>query len=475
MNELKKGITVEQKEISLKILGENNLSLEKKFSKKLFVNSDLTRSLVSFQANKSTPIYRWYKFKEGYSYALVDYILHKLNVTSGKLIDPFAGSGTSLFASNEHGMDSVGIELLPIGVEIIKVRKIILDENKEKLVKFLKSWCKNKPWLKEKNGKKLSHLNITKGAFPKETELLIGKYLQAIEKEKKKEYRRILRFALLCILEEVSFTRKDGQYLRWDYRSGRSVGRNTFNKGVIKEFNEAIIEKLRQFIEDIGYSKLTPNSTKCGNMTIMQDSALSILPKLKSQYFDILITSPPYCNRYDYTRTYAVELALLGVGEEKLKELRQEMVSCTVENKDKENMASLFSKDTFHLATKAFEEQKELQDILSYLEDKRVNRKLNNPGIPRMVKNYFYELTLCIFECSKLLKKSAPFVMVNDNVRYAGANIPVDLILSDIAQKAGFEIENIWVLPKGKGNSSQQMGMHGREEQRKCVYVWRKL
>jgi len=30
------------------------------------------------------------------------------------------------------------------------------------------------------------------------------------------------------------------------------------------------------------------------------------------------------------------------------------------------------------------------------------------------------------------------------------------------------------VLPNGKGNSSQQMGEHGREELRKCVYVWRK-
>jgi len=30
-------------------------------------------------------------------------------------------------------------------------------------------------------------------------------------------------------------------------------------------------------------------------------------------------------------------------------------------------------------------------------------------------------------------------------------------------------------LPNGKGNSSQQMGEHGREALRKCVYIWRKL
>lgn len=61
--------------------------------------------------------------------------------------------------------------------------------------------------------------------------------------------------------------------------------------------------------------------------------------------------------------------------------------------------------------------------------------------------------------------------MVNDNVYYEGAAVSVDLILSDIAEQASFEIETIWVLPIGKGNSSQQMGKHDRNELRKCVYV----
>ncbi|OGZ77532.1 MAG: hypothetical protein A2280_01870 [Candidatus Staskawiczbacteria bacterium RIFOXYA12_FULL_37_10] len=65
--------------------------------------------------------------------------------------------------------------------------------------------------------------------------------------------------------------------------------------------------------------------------------------------------------------------------------------------------------------------------------------------------------------------------MVNDNVRYAGASISVDMILSSITEKLGFRVENILVLPNGKGNSSQQMGEHGREELRKCVYIWRKI
>jgi hypothetical protein len=80
-----------------------------------------------------------------------------------------------------------------------------------------------------------------------------------------------------------------------------------------------------------------------------------------------------------------------------------------------------------------------------------------------------------IAECLRVLKPQAPLFMVNDNVRYAGASISVDMILSDFAEKLGFRVEKILVLPDGKGNSSQQMGTHGREPLRKCVYIWRKL
>ena len=73
-----------------------------------------------------------------------------------------------------------------------------------------------------------------------------------------------------------------------------------------------------------------------------------------------------------------------------------------------------------------------------------------------------------------MLKPGALLFMVNDNVRYAGASISVDMILSDFAEQVGFAVENILVLPGDKGNSSQQMGNHGRDPLRKCVYVWEK-
>src|SRR5205085_9581414 len=125
-------------------------------------------------------------------------------------------------------------------------------------------------------------------------------------------------------------------------------------------------------------------------------------------------------------------------------------------------------------AIAAAEDQELLQSILPYLNEHEPHVRLNNTGIPRMVRCYFYEMTCVIAECSRVLKPGAPLLMVNDNVRYAGASISVDLILSAIAESLGFHVEKILVLPNGKGNSSQQMGQHGREPARKCVYVWRK-
>lgn len=319
----------------------------------------------------------------------------------------------------------------------------------------------------------LPELPVTQGAYPQKTKEAIEKYLTACQRENTR-VRSVLRFALLCVLESVSFTRKDGQYLRWDHRSGRTHGKKIFSKGEIPNFERAICEKINEILEDVlpdHPTALFPVEKLRGQIRLYDGSCLHILPQLPDSAYDAIITSPPYCNRYDYTRTYALELALLGIDERELSRLRQEMLSCTVENRAKD-LLSINPRWTMALA--AADRQELLQTILAYLEHQKAQGALNNNGIPRMVRGYFYEMACVIAECARVLKPNAPLFMVSDNVRYAGASISVDLILSDIAEKLGLHVVNILVLPNGKGNSSQQMGMHGREALRKGIYVWRK-
>jgi DNA modification methylase len=126
------------------------------------------------------------------------------------------------------------------------------------------------------------------------------------------------------------------------------------------------------------------------HQALIKGNTLYELPKMKPNQFDAVITSPPYANRYDYTRTYALELAFLA-------------------------------------------------------------------------------------ELYRTCKSGAHIAFVNDNVRYAGEVIPVDLLSTDLARLVGFQPVKVYVLPQRKGNSSQQMGKFGRRELRKSITIWEKL
>lgn len=451
-----------------------NFEAKTRWADKLCVDSSLTRALVSFQANKGRAVYRWFKYKEAFSAGLIEHLLSKYRIEKGVLLDPFAGSGTALFVAGGLGLKAEGIELLPIGRTLIATKQLIDWDLKDVDVKRLAFWRDEHPWRKSKTVKPINELRITRGAYPAETLDAMGRFLAASEQEGER-VKAVLLFALLCILENISYTRKDGQYLRWDYRSGRRQGKKIFDKGKILAFDMAITHKLHQIVDDLRSGELPEDlfakTLSKADVKLHGGSCLDILPKLKTESYDCLITSPPYCNRYDYTRTYALELALLGVGEDGLAKLRQEMLSCTVENRAKD---LLKLNPDWKPAITATDNQTLLQSILAYLDSQKELDLLNNDGIPRMVRGYFYEMACVIFECARVLKSGAPLIMVNDNVRYAGASISVDIILSEITEQLGFAVEQILVLPNGKGNSSQQMGAHGRDALRKCVYLWRK-
>ena len=464
--------------------------LHAKFKDRIIHNPLLDRTLVSFQANKRTPFYSWFKYKEGFSQRLVLYLLEQLwQRPPGVLLDPFAGAGAALFAAKERGWQTQGIEVLPVGIYAMQARLAasrvdvpMFEAAVGDLAALDFSEC-------DAGGHRLDHIAITQGAFPEEEERQLTGYLAfCYQQAMNEDVRALLLFAAFSILEEISYTRKDGQYLRWDYRSGRSQGKEPFDKGRIRPFREAIEAKLalilndlrggeaqgRLFAEDRAaeQSKIEPE--------IYEGSCLELLPEMQTASIDFVLTSPPYANRYDYTRTYALELVYLGSDHENVKRLRQAMLSCTVENKTKreqlrQHYALLGRSHDFEFVNQTFEQQAAIQEVLGVLNGYRDAGKLNNPNITRLVQNYFYEMCFVVFELSRVMRQGGIVALVNDNVRYAGEEVPVDLILSDVAERFGLNTRHIWTLGRGKGNSSQQMGNHGRSELRKCIYVWEKL
>jgi hypothetical protein len=393
--------------------------------------------------------------------------------TGSRVLDPFAGAGTALTTSARRGHKATGIELLPVAVAVAKARVVAnqVDSARfEQALTGMRRISESSP-----NGYKFPHIRITDRAFPAETEHAFGVYLDFLRQIEDNDVRYLFWFAWIAVLEEVSFTRKDGQYLRWDSRSGRRL-KSRFRKGQISEFWEAINRKLLMMLGDL---HLRPSRGAWSDVRIIEGSSLLKLPKMEGESFELVITSPPYCNRYDYTRTYALELAAMGLGEKAVSDLRQSLLSATVENRAKDEQlfveyGRLGLIDRYHSAKNAFNSQLALHEVLAHLETAKARGVLNNTNIPTMVRNYFFEMNLVIRELARLLSSGGRVIMVNDNVRYQGEEVPVDLILSDFAVQVGLDVEHIWVLPRGKGNSSQQMGAYGRTELRKCVYVWRK-
>jgi hypothetical protein len=203
---------------------------------------------VSFQANKTRAVYRWFKYKEAFSAGLLEYLYNRYDIKEGALLDPFAGSGTALFTAGTFGLRAEGIELLPIGQEIISTKQLIDWKLNVKHVGRLEQLIRERTWKSCLTTSSVPELRITRGAYPKDTEKGIGSFLSAAKGECP-QVEAVLRFALLCILESVSYTRKDGQYLRWDYRSGRRQGARPFDKGTILDFETAITDKLAHIFQ----------------------------------------------------------------------------------------------------------------------------------------------------------------------------------------------------------------------------------
>jgi hypothetical protein len=377
------------------------------------------------------------------------------------------------------GWNATGIEVLPVGFYAIEARARAERVDPDEFADEVRRAASASFGGKTSPDFAFQHIRITEGAFGADTEREMAGYLAYCERSIEDDnIKAVFRFACFCVLEEVSFTRKDGQYLRWDYRSPKKRSASHFDKGQVRSFRDAILGKLSRMAEDIRDARAN-NGRRKPAVDIRRGSCLDILPEMPADSFDVVLTSPPYCNRYDYTRTYALELAFLEFDGEQVKALRQAMLSCTVENKEKTAAMARFyagagQTKRFALVERVFNDSEGIQEVLDALEHHRKAGNLNNTNVPRMVRNYFYEMCFVVSEMSRVLRPGGSVVMINDNVRYAGDEIPVDLLLSDFAEKSGLTVKQIWTLPRGKGNSSQQMGSHGRQELRKCVYVWEK-
>lgn len=417
--------------------------IEKKFAPLMREELNLGQ-FVSYVGNKKLPVLRLYRYKEAFSCGFVRDFISRLKLTKEDyLFEPFCGMGTTLFAAMQDNIPAIGIDRLPIAQFIAQTLPLFcLVEPRE-----LRETFENlKPLVTHASLADVAlDVKIMKVAFPETTLLSLRRWKGAID-SLSPPMRDIFLLLFLSILEPCSYTAKDGQFLR--------IKRDKIIPDPATILEHKVGEAQRD-IESLTYLWKKRERRQLVSVYLADARDLSTV-KFERQPTAI-ITSPPYPNRYDYTRSYSLELCFSFVRNfEELKALRFGVLRSHIESR-----VSEIDKPP-HPA---------ISEVVALLKNER--KSLNNPRIPDMLTAYFVDMQKVIGEWSRVLVPGGKVAMIVDNVRFAGKTIPVDLVLSEMAEEAGFRVKEI-IIARYKGNSSQQMGKYGRFPVRESIVVWGK-
>ena len=279
-------------------------------------------SLVSYVGNKNIPLLRIYKYKEAFAFNFVKDFLRRFEADSDDYVfDPFSGLGTTMFTSMLSDIPSVGIDKLPVAYFISKTLPLLLLLKENELKEM---WMSLTPMIEKSQPADVAmDVPIMKIAFDEKTLSTLRKLKSTID-DLPDPYRDIFLLLFFSILEECSFTSKDGQFLR--------LKRNKKTSNPV----EAMSRKVAQVEEDVRRIKtLFPHFSL--DKETMPDVYLGDTRNLSDIKFKkptAIITSPPYANRYDYTRTYSLELCFHFVKNfEELKAIRFGILRSHIESK----------------------------------------------------------------------------------------------------------------------------------------------
>ncbi len=353
-------------------------------------------------------------------------------------MDPFCGGGTTLLACKELGINSEGFDILPFSVFLSNVK--IREYEVPKLL--AEKWRFNRRKRISMSIPSLTAIPIAKKAFSSTVRNELVRIKQTIEEIRDSTVHDFYNLGMLSILEAVSNTSKSGGFLRIVKRRVRA--------GAVER---AFMDRIASMIADVrGFNegrrwRGVEVSAACGD-------AREIVTQRK---YDAVITSPPYPNRHDYTRIYALEMLFDFVEtNDELKKIRYETLRSHVEARNKYKCSGYVR-----------------PKILSRLIE-RINRNgANNPMVMAMIEGYFEDMYLAMHEMAKRLQDKGKIALVVSNVRFAGVNIAVDELLYDIGKQVGLKRKAIWIA-RYRGNSSQQMREYKRKPSRESILVWEK-
>jgi len=159
---------------------------------------------------------------------------------------------------------------------------------------------------------------------------------------------------------------------------------------------------------------------------------------LRPRSIDAVITSPPYPNEKDYTRTTRLESVLLGMirSKQDLRNLKKDLVRSDTRGVYKAD------EDDAHVAN-----HPEIQRIARAIEARRLELGKTSGFerlYPRVTKLYFGGMLRHLANLRPFLRPGAQLAyVVGDQASYLRVMIRTGQLLADIAQSLGYRVEGI--------------------------------
>jgi hypothetical protein len=395
---------------------------------------DLTaryRHLVNFSTNFELPFHRWARYREGYSANLVSSIIQESGISAARhmVVDPMCGSGTTAVAANAMGFDAIGLDVNPFSIELASSKQVRLSKGE---VESARRWLK-KLSIVENSETGVSKPDVAKFFQEGRYDQLLA-ILNGIHTVRQESLRIILRMAWICILEDCSDRKKDGNGL---------ATRPSPVKCVVKRFKDQASLMLEDLENPTPLNKAT-SSLQC---TSAYDLKKAVASSGINKKVGLVVFSPPYANSFNYFESYKMELLAGGY--------------CQTRN-DIYEMSKNAVRSFRMVVRDSVQGGLPILDLLVEEIEAALPRKEAATGkrdgrtriMLDVIKAYFLDMQKVIREVSSVLCESGRCYIVVDQSSYVGVVVPTDLLLARIGELEGFRV--LGVQKCRKANTSGQ-------------------
>lgn len=376
----------------------------------------------TFADNMSLPVHRWFRYTAGFSAAWVNQLI-KIEKEKGRnhIIDPFAGSGTVLLETEFEQVEGMGIEAHPY---IHKVAEVKLnwsypsEKFKDNCLLFLERAKKKKIKVRD-----FPKLLLT--CYPQDILFKLEALRQTwLDKKDDDETQKFTWFVITSVLR-ISSPVGTAQ---WQY-----VLPNKKKAKVIDPF-VAFELKVKDMSSDM--LSLKSKALKHTKAQIFKEDARNI-QSIPENWGDLVITSPPYANNYDYADATRLEMTFWGdiEGWADLQDnVRKHLVrACTqhVSGFGKYIDEILANPLLIPIKDELFHVYKELGEI-------RLT-KGGKKNYHYMIAAYFNDLANVFYSLRRVTKTGVKMCFVIGDSAPYGIYVPVDKWLGDLSIGVGFE------------------------------------